>query len=101
MVVLFIEGGRGGCTVITGGTCSNKLSTSVREIPLSVCHTFSYLHVLHDGCAANNMQAADQTTIKERKKKIKCAQVAQGTQLLTVFVVEQVRVLKDVLRRCM
>ena len=48
------------------------------------------------------MQAADQTTIKEReKKKIKCAQVAQGTQLLTVFVVEQVRVLKDVLRRCM
>ena len=85
-----IEGGGGGCT---GG----KLS--VREIPLSVCH--SYLHGLHDGCAANNMQAADQTTIKERKKKIKCAQVAQGTQLLTVFVVEQVRVLKDVLRRCM
>ena len=35
------------------------------------------------------------------KKKIECAQVAQGTQLLTVFMVEQVRVLKDVLRRCM
>ena len=64
MVVLFIEGGGGGCTVITGGTCS-KLS--VREIPLSVCH--SYLHGLHDGCAANNMQAADQTTIKEREKR--------------------------------
>ena len=42
---------------------------SVREIPLSVCH--SYLHVLHDGCAANNMQAADQTTIKEQKDKMR------------------------------
>ena len=87
-----IEGGGGGCT---GG----KLS--VREIPLSVCHSYMYLHGLHDGCAANNMQAADQATIKERKKEKKCAQVAQGTQLCTVFVVEQVRVLKDVLRRCM
>ena len=64
MVVLFIEGGGGGCTVITGGTC-NKLS--VREIPLPVCH--SYLHVLHDGCAANNMQAADQATITYRYVK--------------------------------
>ena len=53
-----IEGGGGGCT---GG------KFSVREIPLSVCH--SYLHGLHDGCAANNMQAADQATIKERNKK--------------------------------
>ena len=59
-VCVCIEGGGGGCT---GG----KLS--VREIPLSVCH--SYLHVLHDGCAANNMQAADQATIKEREKKDK------------------------------
>ena len=73
----------------------------MREIPLSVCHSYLHVHGLHDGCAANNMQAADQATIKEREKKIKCAQVAQGTQLLTVFVVEQVRVLKDVLRRCM
>ena len=60
-----IERGGGGCT---GG----KLS--VREIPLSVCHSYLNLHVLHglhDGCAANNMQAADQATIKERNKKEK------------------------------
>ena len=57
-----IEGGGGGCT---GG----KLG--LREIPLSVCHSYLHVHGLHDGCAANNMQAADQATIKERNKKEK------------------------------
>ena len=89
-VCVCIEGGGGGCT---GGSL-------VCERSRCPCVIATYMDYMMDVLPTTCRQQTRQQ-LKSETKKRKCTQVAQGTQLCTVFVVEQVRVLKDVLRRCM
>ena len=86
--------------VLKEGVVGVQVVSLVCERSRCPCVIATYMDYMMDVLPTTCRQQTRQQ-LKSEKKKIKCAQVAQGTQLCTVFVVEQVRVLKDVLRRCM
>ena len=86
--------------VLKEGVVGVQVVSLVCERSRCPCVIATYMDYMMDVLPTTCRQQTRQQ-LKSETKKRKCTQVAQGTQLCTVFVVEQVRVLKDVLRRCM